>query len=113
LIGVKAFCRCALVASSDRLKGFAMSAINPARTGAVLALLLGGMHALWSALVALGLAQPLIDFVFWMHFIKPVFVIEAFDVTRALILVAVTSAIGFAIGFVLALLWNSIHNRGA
>jgi hypothetical protein len=88
-----------------------MDTINPARTGMVLALLLGGVHALWSILVALGLAQPLIDFVFWMHFIKPVLAIEAFDVVRALILVAVTSAIGFAIGSVLALLWNGIHKR--
>ena len=24
------------------------------------------------------LAQPIIDFLFWMHFIKPVFVIEPF-----------------------------------
>jgi hypothetical protein len=90
-----------------------MDAIVPLKTGIVLALLLGGGHAFWSALVAIGFAQPLIDFVFWMHFIKPVFMIESFDIIRALILVAFTSTVGFVIGYVLAVIWNSVHGKRA
>jgi hypothetical protein len=95
------------------LKEHCMNALNPTKTGIVVALLLGGWHAIWSIFVALGIAQWVIDFVFWMHFIGPVFKIEAFDPVRMLILLAVTSALGFIIGYVLALLWNSVLKKPA
>lgn len=86
-----------------------MRALDPNRTALVLAALFGGWHLLWSALVLLGWAQPLADFVFWMHFIKPVYVIEPFAPMRSVILIAVTAAVGGAIGYCFAWLWNRIH----
>lgn len=77
--------------------------------GFVLALLLGGWHLLWALLVASGTAQPLMDFIFWLHFIRPVYVIEAFDPLRAAGLVAVTAAIGYVLGAAFAFLWNRFH----
>jgi hypothetical protein len=90
-------------------KGAPMPRIDPVKTGLAFALFLGGWHALWSALVAAGLAQWLIDFVFWIHFMKPVFMIEAFDGLRAVILIGVTAAVGFAFGWIFAVLWNRVH----
>jgi hypothetical protein len=86
-----------------------MGYIDPNRAGLVLGALLGGWHVLWALLVALGLAQPVIDFLFWLHFMKPVYVIEPFAIGRAAILVLVTAAIGYGSGFAFALLWNRIH----
>jgi hypothetical protein len=86
-----------------------MGKIDPNRAGLVLGALVGGWHLLWSLLVALGVAQPLIDFIFWIHFIKPVYIIEPFGFGRAAILVLVTAAIGYAIGFAFAVLWNRVH----
>ena len=83
--------------------------MNVCKTGLVLGLVLGGFHLCWSILVALGWAQPVIDFVFWMHFIKPIYVIEPFEITRAAILIVVTAGIGFVIGSVFALVWNALH----
>lgn len=85
--------------------------INPKKAGLILAVFLGGWHLLWSLLVAAGLAQWLIDFIFWIHFIQRVFVVEPFDAVRALILIAVTAALGYVIGFVFAVLWNRIHKK--
>jgi hypothetical protein len=79
------------------------------KAGLVLAIVIGGWHLGWSVLVALGWAQPVIDFVFWMHFIKPVYVIEPFDITRAAILLVVTAGAGFVIGSLFALVWNALH----
>lgn len=80
--------------------------VDVIRAGLVLGAVLGGWHLCWSALVAVGWAQPVIDFIFWIHFIKPVYVVEAFDVTRAIVLILVTAAIGFVIGAAFAFLWN-------
>jgi hypothetical protein len=57
--------------------------INPLKAGVTFGALLGGYHLCWSLLVALGWAQTLIDFVFWMHHIQPVFVIRPFSLTAA------------------------------
>jgi len=79
------------------------------KTGLALALLLGGFHLIWAMIVASGFAQPLIDFIFWLHFIRPVYVIETFDSLRAAGLVLLTATIGYAIGSAFALLWNRVH----
>ncbi len=83
--------------------------MNVNKAGLVLGAVIGGWHLCWAMLVALGLAQPVIDFVFWMHFIKPIYVIEPFEITRAAILVIVTAALGFVIGSVFAMVWNAVH----
>lgn len=83
--------------------------ISVGKAGLVLGILFGGWHLLWSVLVALRLAQPLVDFIFWMHFIKPVYVIEPFSIGRAAILLVITTIIGFLIGSIFALVWNALH----
>jgi hypothetical protein len=86
-----------------------MGKIEPNKAGLVLGALLGGWHLLWALLVALGVAQPLIDFLFWIHFIKPIYVIEPFAFRLAAILVLVTAAIGYVTGIALAMLWNRVQ----
>jgi hypothetical protein len=83
------------------------------KIGLVFALLLGGWHLLWAVLVASGWAQKVADFIFWMHFIKPVYVIEPFELARSAILIAITAVIGYVVGYVLAALWNWMHERAA
>ena len=86
-----------------------METVSPNKVGLVFAALLGGWHTLWAALVALGWAQAIINFVFWMHFIKPIYVIGEFRAWIALVLIAVTATIGYIMGCILATLWNWIH----
>lgn len=86
-----------------------MSTVNPNKAGLVFAALLGGWHFLWAILVAAGWAQALLNFVFWIHFLKPIYLVEPFRAAVAVILIAVTAALGYVIGYVFGVLWNWIH----
>lgn len=86
-----------------------MRAISARRTALTFALLLGGFHLLWAVLVAIRLAQPLSDFIFRIHFIRPVYVIQPFELGVAIGLVALTTGIGAMVGWCFASIWNGLH----
>lgn len=86
-----------------------MGPISVNRAGLVVGTLMCGWHAVWASLVALGWAQPVIDFIFWMHFIQPVYVVGTFDAAIAIVLIIITAGIGYLIGCVFAVLWNRLH----
>jgi hypothetical protein len=85
------------------------SRISVFRAGLVVAIVLGAWHFCWSVIIAAGWAQRVADFIFWMHFIKPVYVIEPFDISRAFILILVTGGVGFVAGAVGGWAWNRVH----
>ena len=88
-----------------------MTHLGPQKSGLVLGFLVGGWHLVWSIIVGIGWGQPLIGFVFWMHFLKPAFVVEPFAIGRAIVLILVTAAIGYFVGLVGAVLWNRLQTR--
>jgi hypothetical protein len=61
-----------------------MQRLNPNKTGVAFGTLLAAWHAMWSILVAVGWAQAIVNFVFWMHMIKPVYVVGPFSFGIAL-----------------------------
>ena len=80
--------------------------VSTVRTGVIFGLFLAFFHAVWAGLVAAGLAQKVIDFIFWAHFIAPPYQIEPFEVTRAAILVGITFLAGLTFGVVGGAFWN-------
>ena len=79
------------------------------KVGLVVAAVFGAWHLCWSFLVAVGWAQVAADFIFWIHFIKPVYVVEPFAIGRAAILLVVAAAIGFVFGVTCAAVWNAMR----
>jgi hypothetical protein len=73
----------------------AMPHLRPHKSGLVLGSVVGGWHLAWAIIVAIGWGQPLIDLVFWMHFLRPVLVVEPFAIGRAIVLVLITATIGY------------------
>jgi len=84
---------------------------NPSKIGLVIPALMGGWHVAWSLLVLIGWAQPILDFIFWAHMIKPVYFAKRFDPMAAVVLIVITSAIGYVFGFPGAVIWNRLHRR--
>jgi len=87
--------------------------ISPWRTGAALGVAIGSYHLLWSALVAAGVAQAVIDFILKIHFIDVAVRVAPFNAGLAVTLVAVTTAVGFAAGVIFAWCWNWLHAERA
>jgi hypothetical protein len=83
--------------------------ISIGKAALALGLLAGGWHILWAILVALGFAKPLIDFILWIHFIKPIYEIEPFEIARAATLVVLTAGLGAIVGAAFAAVWNALH----
>ena len=83
--------------------------INPAKTALTVGVFVGFVHLVWSALVAFGLAQPIVDFVLWMHMINVPYVVTAFDLSAAVTLIVVTTIMGYVFGYVFGKIWNRMH----
>ncbi|MFA5998303.1 MAG: hypothetical protein WC814_02870 [Candidatus Paceibacterota bacterium] len=83
--------------------------IDPVKTGLSVGAFLGGLHLVWSLLVAFGWAQALVDFVLWMHMINLPYVVTAFDLSAATTLVVITALFGCVLGYFYARIWNRVH----
>ena len=79
--------------------------------GHTLGLVMGGVlacwHVMWASLVLIGWGQPVLDFIFWLHFIEPPYRVGAFVLSRAAGLLVVTATMGYVLGHVAAGLWNA------
>jgi len=82
---------------------------NPNKVGLVIGALIGGWHLVWSILVLLGGAQPIIDFIFWAHMIQPIYVIKSFSISASLTLIVITAVMGYIFGYIGAMIWNKLH----
>ena len=83
--------------------------IDPVKTGLAVGAFLGGLHLVWSLLIAFGVAQALVDFVLWMHMISLPYVVTAFEFSAAATLVVITAIFGYVLGYLYARIWNRVH----
>ena len=83
-----------------------MRHINPAKAGFAVGIVLGLWHSIWVALVALGWAKPIMDFVLKLHFIELDYQLAPFAIGTGLTLIGITFGIGALFGLAFALVWN-------
>ncbi len=79
--------------------------------GLVLGGLFGLWHALWSLLVAIGAAKPLMDWVFTLHMIRVQYTLLPFDPTKAIVLVVVTAIMGYVMGWLAGAIWEKVAKK--
>jgi hypothetical protein len=87
-----------------------MHKLNRSSVALSLGAFVGVMHLLWSAVVALGFAQTWLDFIYRVHFVNNPFTVTAFSIENAVVLVAVTTIVGYIVGWIFAEVWNRLHN---
>ena len=63
-------------------------------------------HLVWSIIVASGFAQSLVNWVMVLHMMNMVVTVGTFNLVTAAELVIVTFIVGYAVGYVFALVWN-------
>jgi hypothetical protein len=109
LIGVKAATEdCGSL--SEALPGSpVMAKLSIPKCALVGAGIMAGLHAAWAGLVASGYAQSLMDFIFRLHFIEPVYRIVAFDLQTAGLLIAVTGSLGALAGVLVGVIVNAVR----
>lgn len=84
--------------------------MNKHRAGLALGGLLGLWHLVWALLVAVGVAQAILDFVFRIHLLSNPYTVQPFRLGSAAVLIIVTALIGYVLGWVFAFMWNRFHS---
>ncbi len=79
--------------------------------GLTLGATLGLLHLVWSVLVALNLAQPLVNFIIKAHMIQVSHIVSPFSLENAAVLVVVTTIIGYIVGFIFGQMWTIVQKR--
>ena len=88
-----------------------MKELNTQAVALIFGFFLSGFHLLWSLLIMAGLAQPLLDWVYWLHMLNNPFRVAAFSFTTALWLIVVTFLVGYVAGWFFSLIWNKVHGK--
>lgn len=86
-----------------------MKELNENKVALTFGLFLGGWHLVWSLLIITGVAQMLLDFIFWAHMIANPYKVTGFTLMQSLTLIVVTFIIGYIGGFIFAKVWNIAH----
>jgi len=84
---------------------------DPNKAGQVGAVLIGGWHLIWSVLIFLGWAQPLMNFSLWAHMVHMDVVLGPFDAAAAATVIIVAAIVGYCVGYILATVWNKVHRN--
>ena len=88
-----------------------MKKLNPHEVGLITGATIGLWHLVWSCMVMLGWAQGLLDFIFSLHFLSNPYVLQMFDLTKAVMLVVVTFVVGYVLGWVFTMIWNMMLSK--
>ena len=83
--------------------------VNKHKVGMAVGAFVGFLHLAWSVLVALNLAQPLMDLVLRLHFVEMAHTVAQFQLGTAVVLIIVATIIGYIVGFVFSAFLNWAH----
>ncbi len=80
--------------------------LNPKQVGVTTGLFAAILHAAWSILVAIGVAQQLSSWLIGLHFVSDQHTVTGFNIGTAVLLIVVAFVAWFVLGWVFASLYN-------
>ena len=80
--------------------------IDKNKTGLTFGFLISFFHLVWSILVALGIAQTLLNFILNLHMIDSATTVMPFNLIKAVGLIVITFVVGYISGWLMAFFWN-------
>jgi len=80
--------------------------INKNKTGLTFGFLISSMHLFWGVLVALGIAQVLLNFILDIHMLSMPIIVTPFNLIKTFELILITFVIGYVFGWLMAFFWN-------
>ncbi len=83
--------------------------INRNKTALALGSFVAFMHLVWSLLVLLGWAGPLLNFIYTMHSISVPVTVLPFNLGRSIGLILITFVVGYVVGLIFSTIWNKVH----
>jgi hypothetical protein len=83
-----------------------METISKNKTGLTFGFLISFLHLLWGVLVAFGLAQVFLNFIFNLHMLAVPIEVMPFSLIKAVGLIIVTFVVGYIFGWLMAFCWN-------
>ena len=81
----------------------------PLSLGMTVGAFAGFVHVVWSVMAAAGWAQAWVNWVAKLHFTPPPVRVTAFDLGTAIVLVIVTTFVGFVAGYIFGTLWTAVR----
>ena len=87
--------------------------LNKNKIGLVAGSFLAVIHAIWVLTIAImpNVLQNFLDWVFQLHFLKPLYVITPFNLKDAIFLVVLTFVVGFIFGWIFTGLYNLLSKK--
>ena len=85
--------------------------LDPRKVSIALGLFAAVMHVIWSVIVALGLGQAWMNWVFGLHFISHSFVVQPFNFVTSIMLIVAAFVVAAIFGWIFATVWNWVVNR--
>ena len=83
-----------------------MEIISKNKTGLTFGFLISFIHLVWAVLVAIGLAQPLVNFILNIHMVSEPVLVMPFSLGKVIGLIVVTFIVGYIFGYLMAFFWN-------
>lgn len=71
-------------------------------------LFFAALHALWAGLVALGVGQAVIDWIFPLHFIDEMYTVLTFNLVNALLLIVMAFVGGYLAAALFLVIWKAM-----
>jgi hypothetical protein len=81
------------------------------KVGLIVGVFAGLVHTAWAFLVAIGVAQAFMDWIYGLHFLSNPFQVAAFNLSTAVILVLVTFILGYIFGWIFTAIWTTLKEK--